>query len=137
VFAASTQPTVTICSSIFGKTNSGHRRGASVLVAKSRRVGNDGASGRIETNHDREIKKKAPRPGIQCILSPSRTATEITTEFRLSQKLQALRERVKELERQIAARKREIEAELAKLTPRQRAFLEARWAERDPTQPLN
>jgi hypothetical protein len=34
-----------------------------VLVAKSRGVGNDGASGRIETNHDREIKKKGAAPG--------------------------------------------------------------------------
>jgi len=53
------------------------------------------------------------------------------------QKLQALRERAKELKRQITAREREIEAELAKLTPQQRAVLEARWAERDPAQPLH
>jgi hypothetical protein len=52
------------------------------------------------------------------------------------QKLQALRERAKELERQIAAREREIAIEEAKLTPRQRAIVDARLAERDPAQPL-
>jgi len=50
---------------------------------------------------------------------------------------QALRERVRELQREIAARKREIEVELAKFTPSERAAL-AQWpTKRDPKQPLS
>jgi hypothetical protein len=47
------------------------------------------------------------------------------------QRLQALRERVWELERRGEALERECARLEAKLTPRQRAFLEARWAECD------
>jgi hypothetical protein len=50
--------------------------------------------------------------------------------------LQALGERVQELERQGETLKRKIEARLAKLTPQQRARVEAGWAEHDPDQPL-
>jgi hypothetical protein len=53
------------------------------------------------------------------------------------QELQALRERAKELERQIAAHEREIAIEEAKLSPRQRALVDARLAERKPIKPLH
>jgi hypothetical protein len=52
------------------------------------------------------------------------------------QQIRALRERVAELERQIAAREREIAIEEAKATPRQRAIVDGRLAERDE-RPLN
>jgi hypothetical protein len=38
--------------------------------------------------------------------------------------------------RQRAALERELAAGLAKLTPRQRAIVEARWTKREPAQPL-
>ena len=53
------------------------------------------------------------------------------------QELQALRERVCELQRRNDALEAEFQAEWAKLTPQQRAFLEAQWAERDSNVPLN
>jgi hypothetical protein len=52
------------------------------------------------------------------------------------QRLQALRERARELELRGTVLERELEAELAKLTPRQRAFMEARWAERNSNTPV-
>ena len=53
------------------------------------------------------------------------------------QELQALRERAKELERRgDALERREIAIEEAKLTPRQRAIVDAGLAERDPAAPL-
>ena len=50
---------------------------------------------------------------------------------------QALEERVRELERRNEALGRAVAAEEAKLTPHQRAIVDARLAERDPAQPLN
>jgi hypothetical protein len=50
---------------------------------------------------------------------------------------QALRDRVIELERRNEALERAEAAEEAKLTPRQRAIVDARLAERDPAAPLN
>ena len=50
---------------------------------------------------------------------------------------QALRERVRELQRELAARRLEIEVELAKFTPSERAAL-AQWpTKRDPKRPLS
>jgi hypothetical protein len=45
---------------------------------------------------------------------------------------QALRDRVRELERRNQALEHEVAAEEAKLTPRQRAIVDAHLAERDP-----
>jgi hypothetical protein len=52
------------------------------------------------------------------------------------QQIRALLEQRDELTRQRAALERELAAELAKLTPRQREIIEARWAKRGPAQPL-
>ena len=53
------------------------------------------------------------------------------------QELQALRERVRELERRSEALERAVAAEETKMTPRQRAIVDARLAERDPVKPLH
>jgi hypothetical protein len=50
--------------------------------------------------------------------------------------LWALHDRVRELERRNEELERAVAAEEAKLTPRQRAIVDARLAERDPAAPL-
>jgi hypothetical protein len=52
------------------------------------------------------------------------------------QELLALRDQVMELKRRNEALERAVAAEEAKLTPPQRAIVDARLAERDPTTPL-
>jgi hypothetical protein len=58
-------------------------------------------------------------------------ARRTTTDDR-EQELRALRDRVKELERRNEMLERAVAAEEAKLTPRQRAIVDTRLAERDP-----
>jgi chromosome segregation ATPase len=53
------------------------------------------------------------------------------------QQINALNDRVRELERRNEALERAVAEEETKLTPRQRAIVEARLAEHDPNQPLH